>query len=156
VDTDHHEHSGARITPLCRGKSRGVLLRLNTALFTRISKPPRSTPMRPTRRSDLGTACRAGRRTSRAMSWWQRWTQSASTVRTSSPLSTCTSTTPLGDGDVRGGDSLPVFDAAHRIAIDRPANPTLPRCLKATATAPRAARASTASLRRSTPCILQP
>ena len=155
VDTDH-EHSGARITPLCRGKSRGVLLRLNTALFTRISKPPRSTPMRPTRRSDLGTACRAGRRTSRAMSWWQRWTQSASTVRTSSPLSTCTSTTPLGDGDVRGGDSLPVFDAAHRIAIDRPANPTLPRCPKATATAPRAARASTASLRRSTPCILQP
>jgi len=24
VDTDHHEHSGARITPLCREKSRGV------------------------------------------------------------------------------------------------------------------------------------
>jgi hypothetical protein len=52
--------------------------------------------------------------------WWQRWTQSASTVRSLSPLSACTSTTPRGDGDVRGRDSLPVFDAAHTIAIDPP------------------------------------
>jgi hypothetical protein len=70
-------------------------------IITRICTHPRSTPMRPTRRSDRGTACRAGRRTARAMGWRRRWTQSASTVRTSSPLSTCTSTTPRGDGDVR-------------------------------------------------------
>ncbi len=37
-----------------------------------------------------------------------------------------------------------------------PPNPSLPRCLKATATAPRAARASTASPRPSTPYILPP
>jgi len=115
----------------------------------------RSTPMRPTRRSDRGTACRADRRTSRVTRWWQRWTQSASTVRSSSLLPVCTTTTPRGHGDGRGRDSLPVFDAAHTIALAPPANPNLPRCLKATATAPRAARASTASRRLSIPCILQ-
>src|SRR5216684_4796722 len=51
-------------------------------------------PMRRTLRSGLGTVCRTGPVTSRVTRWWQRWTRSASTARSSFPPFPCTATTP--------------------------------------------------------------
>ena len=154
VDTDH-EHSGARITPLCRGKSRGVLLTLNTALFTRISTPPRSTPETDTSKRPWHSV----------PSWPPHVTRDE--------MVAAMDTVSVDGANLISTFDLYQYDASRRRRRARkrqpsgvrrctqdcnrpPANPTLPRCLKATATVPRAARASTASRRRSTPCILQP
>ena len=58
------------------------------------SSMPRSTPMPRTRLSGRGTTFRTGPLTSPATRWWRRWTRSASTARSTSRRSRCTSTTP--------------------------------------------------------------
>src|SRR6202022_1426885 len=67
-------------------------------------------PMRRTRRSGPGIACRTGPITSPETRWWRRWTRSASTARSSSRPFPCTATSAF---------SMYRYDASYAVEVQR-------------------------------------